>query len=62
MKYAEEWARKKGFRKICLYTDETNKKARGFYKHLGYKKINEFPEYYSFEKDNTAVLYGKKLK
>jgi hypothetical protein len=33
------------------------------YRHTGYEFVNEFPDYFGFEKgDKTAVLYYKRLK
>jgi len=52
-----------GFRKICLYTGKNMEKTRKFYEKNGYTFINEFPDYYGYEKgETTAVLYYKKLK
>ena len=60
MKYIENYAKKKGFRKICLYTGKNMKSVIKFYKKIGYKKINEFPDYYGYSTGNTtAVLFGK---
>jgi ribosomal protein S18 acetylase RimI-like enzyme len=62
MLFAEEYAVKHGFRKICLYTGKGMAKTRGFYEGSGYSLVNEFPDYYGYEKgDKTAVLYCKKL-
>jgi ribosomal protein S18 acetylase RimI-like enzyme len=61
MRFIENYAKKKGFRKIFLYTNEKMKGVRRFYENLGYKLINKFPGYYGFPKDNTAVLYGKTI-
>ena len=61
MKFIEKYAKKKGFRKTCLYTNKIMKKTRKFYEKRGYKFVNEFPEYYGFPKNNTAVLYAKSL-
>jgi ribosomal protein S18 acetylase RimI-like enzyme len=51
---------KMGFTRIFLYTGDDNIGAQKFYLKLGYKKINEFPGYYSW--GQTAFLYGKILK
>lgn len=61
--FIEDYARKQGFRKICLYTNKLMKKTRAFYEKRGYSLINEFPGYYGYadESKNTAVLYAKML-
>jgi ribosomal protein S18 acetylase RimI-like enzyme len=60
MKFIEQYAKKKGFRKVCLYTGKDIIKTRGFYEKIGYKFINEFSGYYGFPTGNTtAVLYAK---
>ena len=61
MKFVENYAKKMGFRKIFLYTNEKMISVRRFYEGLGYKLINKFPGYYGFPKNNTAVLYGKMI-
>ena len=62
MSFIENFAKKKGFRKVCLYTGKNMKKTRKFYEHIGYKLINEFPGYYGYPTGNTtAVLYAKSL-
>ena len=61
MKFIENYAKKNGFRKVCLYTNKVMMKTRGFYEKLGYRLINEFPGYYGYPKNNTAVLYAKTL-
>jgi ribosomal protein S18 acetylase RimI-like enzyme len=62
MKFIEKYARKNGFRKVCLYTGKDMKLTRRFYEKLGYKLINEFPGYYGYPTGNTtAVLYAKTL-
>lgn len=62
MGFIESYAKKKGFRKVFLYTGEEMERTRKFYEHRGYRTINEFPFYYGYEQGNTtAVLYGKKL-
>lgn len=62
MKFIEQYAKKKGFRKICLYTGKNMTKTQEFYKKIGYKFVNEFPEYYGYLTGNTtAVLYAKNL-
>ena len=63
MKFIETYAKKQGFRKICIYTGKNMKKTRKFYEKIGYKHINDFPKYYGFAKGNTtAVMYYKELK
>lgn len=61
--YIEDYARKQGFRKLCLYTNKTMNKTRAFYEKLGYVLINEFPGYYGYAdaSKNTAALYAKVL-
>ena len=60
MGYIENYAKKKKFCGICLYTHPIRKNTLHFYKKLGYNKINEFPNYYS--NGDTSFLFGKKLK
>ncbi len=63
MKFIEDYSKKEGFRKVCLYTGKNMKKTRKFYEKIGYKLINEFPGYYGYPTGNTtAVLYCKKIK
>ncbi len=59
-KFIEKRAEELNFDRIFLYTGEDNIPAQQFYQKNGYKKINEFPKYYSW--GDTAVLYGKRLK
>lgn len=60
MKFIENYAKKKGFRKVFLYTGKNMKLTRKFYEKIGYKFINEFKNYYGYSTGNTtAVLYGK---
>ena len=62
MKFIEKYAKKNGFRKVCLYTSQNMKLTRKFYEKIGYKLINEFPGYYGYPSGNTtAVLYAKSL-
>lgn len=61
MRFIENYAKKKGFRKACAYTNKIMKKTRKFYEKLRYKLVNEFPGYYGYPKNNTAVLYAKRL-
>jgi len=62
VEFIEKYSKRKGFRKVCLYTGKNMKKTRNFYEKLGYKYVNEFPDYYGFEKGNkTAVLYTKNI-
>ncbi len=61
LRFIEDYARKGGFRKIFLYTNKAMKRARKFYESRGYRFVNEFPGYYNYKRNNTAVLYAKKL-
>jgi ribosomal protein S18 acetylase RimI-like enzyme len=62
MLFIEQYAKKRGFRKVCLYTGKDMTKTRGFYEKIGYASINEFPGYYGYSSGNTtAVLYIKNL-
>jgi len=62
MKFIEEYAKKQGFRKVCLYTGQDMKLTRRFYEKIGYVLVNEFKNYYGFESGNTtAVLYAKSI-
>jgi ribosomal-protein-alanine N-acetyltransferase len=62
MNFIEDYAKKKRFRKVCLYTGKGMIKTRGFYEKIGYELINEFSGYYSYtEGNNTAVLYCKEI-
>ncbi len=63
MAFIEGYARKQGFRKVCLYTNKTMNATRAFYEKRGYVMINEFPGYYGYAdaSKNTAVLYAKVL-
>ena len=62
MEFIEKYAKKKGFRKVCLYTGKNMKQTRKFYEKLGYRFINEFPGYYGYRSGNTtAVLYVKSI-
>jgi ribosomal protein S18 acetylase RimI-like enzyme len=58
--YLEDYAKKLKFRSIYVYTHPIHKKAINLYKNLGYKKINEFPDYYS--NGDKSLLFGKRLK
>lgn len=58
--FIEKKAKELGFERIFLYTGDDNVGAQKFYEKLNYKKINEFPGYYSW--GQTAFLYGKGLK
>ena len=63
--FIEKYARKLGFRKVCVYTGKVMKEAQNFYRKFGYKKVNEFPDYYGFpgtKEEKTAVLLCKRLK
>jgi len=59
--YVEKYAKNKKFRKLCLYTGKQMERTRKFYEKNGYVLINEFRDYYGYEKENTAVLYAKSL-
>lgn len=63
MVFIEKYAKEKGFRKVCLYTDEDMIGAQKFYTKIGYKLINKFPNYYGFGKgfNNTAVMMCKEI-
>jgi ribosomal protein S18 acetylase RimI-like enzyme len=62
MDFIEQYAKKKGFRKVCLYTGKDMTKTRGFYEKIGYKVVNEFPGYYGYTSGNTtAILYSKDI-
>lgn len=61
MEFIESYAKKKGFRAVYVYTNKTMSKTREFYEKLGYKLVNEFPNYYGYKRNNTAVLYGKSI-
>jgi ribosomal protein S18 acetylase RimI-like enzyme len=61
MKFVESFAKKKGFRAVFVYTNKKMLKTQKFYKKLGYKLVNEFPGYYGFKKNNTAVLLRKSI-
>jgi ribosomal protein S18 acetylase RimI-like enzyme len=60
VKFVEQRAKKLKFRGIYAYSHEIRKGAHKFYKKIGYKKINEFPKYYS--NGDTSYLFGKMLK
>lgn len=63
MTFIENYAKKKGFRKICLYTGEEMLLTQKFYKKNGYELINKFKGYYGYDEGNTtAVLLCKRLK
>ncbi|MBN2454715.1 GNAT family N-acetyltransferase [Candidatus Woesearchaeota archaeon] len=61
MKFVEGYAKKKKFRKVCVYTNKALKRVRNFYEKQGYRFVNEFPGYYSYAKNNTSVLYAKRI-
>lgn len=62
MRFIEQYAKKNGFRKVCLYTGKDMIKTRRFYEKIGYSFINEFSGYYGYPTGNTtAVLYAKSL-
>ncbi len=58
--FIEAHARKLKFRGIYLYTHPIHKPTTKFYKKLGFKKINEFPNYYS--NGDKSILFGKMLR
>ena len=60
MDFAEKRLEELGFGRSFLYTGKENPRAQSFYGKLGYKKINEFPDYYGT--GDVAFLYGKWLK
>ena len=60
IKFIENYAKKKNFRAIYIYTHPIHKKAIRLYKKNNYKKINEFPDYYS--NGDKSNLFSKKLK
>lgn len=59
VKFAEQRAKKLQYRGIYLFTHHIRKDAHVFYKKLGYKKINKFPNYYS--NGDTSIMFGKIL-
>jgi ribosomal protein S18 acetylase RimI-like enzyme len=62
MRFIENYAKKKKFRKVCLYTNKTMKHSRRFYEKNDYKLINEFKGFYGYKTGNTtSVLYCKNL-
>ena len=61
VKFIENYAKKNGFRKLCVYTNKKMIRTRKYYEKIGYKFINEFPEFYGYRRNNTAVLYYKKI-
>ena len=60
IKFVESYAKKHNYRAVYLYTHPIHKKAIKLYKKIGYKKINEFPNYYS--NGDRSLLFGKKLR
>jgi len=62
VRFIEKYAKKKGYRKVCLYTGKDMIKTRKFYEKIGYQMTNEFPNYYGYNSGNTtAVLYIKEI-
>ena len=59
--FREKLAKKMKFRKAFIYMHKKNDKIIRLYKKRGYKFVNEFPGYYSFKRNNIAVLYCKEL-
>ncbi len=47
MDAAEDWARRQGFRVICLETAEDNDAAKAFYRKRGYVKYRRVERYYA---------------
>ena len=60
LKFIENHAKKRKFRAIYIYTHPIHTVAIRLYRKNGYKKINEFPNYYS--NGDKSLLFGKKLK
>lgn len=60
IEFVESYAKKHNHRAVYLYTHPVHKKAIKVYQRLGYKKINEFPNYYSNR--DKSLLFGKKIK
>jgi len=60
LNFIKRYAKNKKFRAIYLYTSPIHKDAMKFYKKNNYKKINEFPDYYS--DGSKSLLFCKKLK
>lgn len=60
IQYVENRVKKLKFKSIYLYTSVIHKQAIKFYLKQGYKKINEFPDYYS--DGSKSLLFGKKIK
>jgi len=62
MRFIEKYAKKNGFRKVCLYTGQNMKLTKKFYEKIGYKLVNKFPRYYGYPTGNTtAILYAKEI-
>jgi len=62
MRFIEKYAKKNGFRKVCLYTGQNMKLTKKFYEKIGYKLVNKFPRYYGYSSGNTtSVLYAKEI-
>lgn len=59
IKFIEDKSKKQGYRAIYLYTHPIHTNAIRLYQKLGYKKINEFPHYYS--NGDKSLLFGKQL-
>ena len=60
VKFIEKYAKKLKFKALYLYTHQIHKPAIKFYGKLGFRKINEFPNYYS--NGDKSILMGKLLK
>jgi ribosomal protein S18 acetylase RimI-like enzyme len=62
MNFIEKYAKKQGFRKVCVYTGKNMALTIRFYEKIGYRLINEFPGYYGYPTGNTtAVLFVKSI-
>ncbi len=60
-RHIEKFTERKGFRKIMLYTWIKNTRARKFFERLGYTHVKTIKNFYRFKRDNTTVVYEKKL-
>jgi ribosomal protein S18 acetylase RimI-like enzyme len=60
LQFVENRAKKLKFKGIYIYTHPIHKVAIRFYKKMNYKKINEFPNYYS--NGDKSILFGKVLR
>lgn len=62
VKYYEEYAKENGAKYLRMDTNEKNKRAREFYKTLGYEEIGVVPCEFNGIKDVNLVLIEKKLR